>query len=163
MKFSNWLLVAVGSVGLISIAACSNGQPAASNKIDRSIALESGKAASGNVLKPTTQTGAARMTLKAGNTPLKVGKNTLMLSVMDAKTGKPLAVKNIGVEMVMSAKEMTAMGMSGMGAGSAKTEVQPASMGMFKVTTNPGYGGNWQLQVKLKDINANAVFDLAVK
>ena len=161
MKFSNWLLVALGSVGLVSIAACSNGQPTASNHT-QSIALESGTA-SGNVLKPITQTGAARMTLKAGNTPLKVGKNTLMLSVMDAKTGKPLAVKNVQVEMVMTAKEMTAMGMSGMGAGSAKTEVQPASMGMFKVTTNPGYGGNWQLQVKIKDLDANAVFDFAVK
>ena len=103
------------------------------------------------------------MTLKAGNTPLKIGKNTLMLSVMDAKTGKPLAVKKIGIEMVMSAKEMKAMGMDGMGSGSAKTEVKSASMGMFKVTTNPSYGGNWQLQVKVKDINANAVFDIVVK
>jgi hypothetical protein len=162
MKSSNWLLVALGSIGLISIAACSNGQPAASNHTERSIALESGTA-SGNVLKPSIQTGAARMTLKAGNTPLKIGKNTLMLSVMDAKTGKPLAVKKIGIEMVMSAKEMKAMGMDGMGAGSAKTEVKPASMGMFKVTTNPSYGGNWQLQVKVKDINANAVFDIVVK
>lgn len=162
MKSLKWLLLAVGSIGLISLGACSKGGSTASSDSSQTVAVESGTA-SGNVLKPSTQTGAAKMTLKAGNTPLKVGKNTLMLSVMDAKTGKPLAVKNIGVEMVMTAKEMTTMGMSGMGAGTAKTEVQPASMGMFKVTTNPGYGGNWQLQVKVKDIDANAVFDLAVK
>lgn len=168
------LLMVLGIAGLISLGACSNGQQAANSGSSPAISFlntmnetkQSDKAAGGQVVEPVTQTGEARMTLKTAATPLKTGKNALMLTVMDAKTGKPLAVKDVKVEMTMSEQEMKLMGMEGMGAGSAKTQVKPAaSAGTFEIETSLPFGGKWQMKVNLKNTqpSASAVFDLAVK
>jgi len=174
MKSFKWLLMVLGSAGLISLGACSNGQQAANSGSSPAVSdskttpetSQSGIALAGQVIEPATQTGEARMTLKTAATPLKIGKNTLMLTVLDAKTGKPLAVKDVAVEMTMSEQEMKAMGMGGMGAGSAKTQVKPAtSPGTFEIETSPPFGGKWQMKVNLKDTQppASAIFALAVK
>ncbi len=156
------LIIALGIVGLISLGACSLGQPTASSSSKQAVSSESSTDTSS--LKPTTQTGEASITLNSVVTPLKTGKNTLMLSVMDAKTGKPLVVDNIKVEMVMTEKEMKVMGMDG--TGSAKTVVKPASSpGMFEISTSLPYAGNWQLKANIGDMQppASAIFDLVVK
>lgn len=163
MKSFKLLLIVLSSGGLVFLATWSNGQQIANLGISLA---QAGTVSNGQVIKPTTQTGKARMTLNAADTPLKQGKNTLMLTVMDAKTGKPLAVKDVGVEIVMSEEEMKAMGMGGMGAGSAKTQVKPAaSPGMFEIQTSLPFGGKWQMKVNIKDTQppASAVFNVAVK
>lgn len=162
MKSFKLLLIVLSSGGLIFLAAWSNGQQIPN--LGMSLA-QAGSASNAQVIKPATQTGKVRMTLKAAATPLKQGKNTLLLSVMDAKTSKPLAVKDVRVEMVMSEAEMKAMGMGGMGAGSAKTQVKPAaSPGMFEIQTSLPFGGKWQMKVNIKDTQppASAVFNVAV-
>lgn len=163
MKSFKLLLIVLSSGGLIFLAAWSNGQQIAN--LGMSLA-QAGPASNAQVIKPATQTGKVRITLNAAATPLKQGKNTLLLSVMDAKTSKPLAVKDVRVEMVMSEAEMKAMGMGGMGAGSAKTQVKPAaSPGMFEIQTSLPFGGKWQMKVNIKDTKppASAVFNVAVK
>lgn len=163
MKSFKLLLIVLSSGGLIFLAAWSNGQQIAN--LGMSLAQAS-TASNGQVIKPTSQTGKARMTLNAAATPLKQGKNTLMLTIMDAKTSKPKAFKDVRVEMVMSEAEMKAMGMGGMGAGSAKTQVKPAaSPGMFEIQTSLPFGGKWQMKVNIKDTQppASAVFNVAVK
>ncbi len=163
MKSLKLVLIILGSAGLISLGACNNGQTASSDS-NQAVSSPSGTATGSQVIKPASQTGSALMTLNAEAIPLKIGKNTLMLAVMDAKTGKPLAVKDVGVEMIMTEKEMKAMGMEG--AGSAKIEVKPAtSPGMFAIQTSLPFGGNWQMKVNLKDAQptASAVFDVVVK
>ncbi|PHJ71120.1 hypothetical protein VF14_00390 [Nostoc linckia z18] len=163
MKSFKWLLIVIGSMGVISLGACSNGQ-----QVDNSgnnPTVSSSKTTTGSqVIEPATQTGEAHMILNTEATPLKTGKSTLMLNVTDAKSGKPLAVKNVAVEMVMSEQEMKAMGMEGVG--TAKTQIKPTSSpGMFEIQSSLPYGGNWQLKVNLKDIQptASAVFNVAVK
>lgn len=116
-------------------------------------------------LKPATQTGKVRMPLKTASTPLKSGKNKLMLTIADAK-GQPIAAKNIQAAMLMTAREMGAMGMSGMGQASAKTQVKPNNNpSVFEVETSFPYSGNWELRVNLTGTQppASAVFKLAVK
>jgi hypothetical protein len=61
---------------------------------------------------------------------------------------------------------MDAMGMKGMGEGSAKTQVKSAaSPGTYDIETTIPFAGNWQLKVDLKEAKppASAVFNLAVK
>lgn len=161
MKFSKLPLITIGSLGVSLLASCSNAQQVSTPASSPSVLVA--KAATGGQIEPNTHTGAAHITLKTA-TPLKMGKSTLILTVTDAK-GKPLAAKNVTVEMVMTAQEMKAMGMDGMGAGSAKTKVKPGSKpGMFEVQTSLPYSGNWELKVSLKDPQpSSAVFNLAVK
>jgi hypothetical protein len=88
-----------------------------------------------------------------------------MLKVVDS-SGKPLTNKAVQAQMTMTAKEMDAMGMKGMGAASAKTQVKPSTTpGLFAIETTIPFGGNWQLKVNLNTVQppATAVFNLAVK
>ena len=115
-------------------------------------------------LKAASQTGNARISLNALTTPLKQGKNTLTLKVVDAKTGKPLDAKEVKVETTMSAKEMETMGMKGMGDGTARTQVVSAGKpGTFSVKTSLPFGGNWQMKATLVQPATTAVFDVPVK
>ena len=161
MKFFKLPLIIASSLGVSLLASCSNAQQANSPVNSPSVLVA--KAATGGQIEPDTHTGTAHITLKTA-TQLKMGKSTLMLTVTDAK-GKPLASKNVTVQMVMTAKEMKAMGMDGMGAGTAKTQIKPGSKpGTFEIQTNLPYGGNWELNVSLRDAPPNsAVFNLAVK
>ena len=160
MKFFKLPLIVVSSLGVSLLASCSNAQQVNSPANNPPVLVA--KAAGGQV-EPNTHTGTAHITLKTA-APLKMGKNTLMLTVTDAK-GKPLSAKNVTVQMVMTAKEMKAMGMDGMGAGTAKTQVKPgATPGTFEVQTSLPYGGNWELNVSVKGTQpSSAVFNLAVK
>jgi hypothetical protein len=115
-------------------------------------------------IKSTSQTGSAHLVLDVPESPLKQGKSILTLKITDAKTGKPLAVKDIKVETIMTAKEMEAMGMGGMGAGSAKTEISPAKApGTYNLKTSLPFGGNWQIKVSAKQPSSSAAFTVAVK
>lgn len=115
-------------------------------------------------IKSTSPTGSARLVLDVPASPLKQGKHTFTLKVTDAKTGKPLALKDIKVETTMTAKEMEAMGMGGMGSGSAKTEISPAKApGSYNVKTSLPYGGNWQVTVSAKQPPLSAIFTVMVK
>jgi len=160
MKFFKLPLIVVSSLGVSLLASCSNAQQVNSPVNNPPVLVAK---AAGAQVEPNTHTGTARITLKTA-APLKMGKNTLMLTVTDAK-GKPLAAKNVTVQMVMTAKEMKAMGMDGMGAGTAKTQVKPgAKPGTFEVQTSLPYRGNWELNVSVKDSQpSSAVFNLAVK
>ena len=157
MKFLRLPLIVLTSLGVGLLAFNSNAQ-----QVNSPSALVA-KAATGGQIEPNTHTGTAHITLKT-SAPLKMGKNTLMLTVTDAK-GKLVAAKNVTVQMVMTAKEMKAMGMDGMGAGTAKTQVKPrAKPGTFEVQTSLPYGGNWELNVSVKGSQpSSAVFNLAVK
>ena len=157
MKFLRLPLIVLTSLGVGLLAFNSNAQ-----QVNSPSALVA-KAATGGQIEPNTHTGTAHITLKT-SAPLKMGKNTLMLTVTDAK-GKLVAAKNVTVQMVMTAKEMKAMGMDGMGAGTAKTQVKPgAKPGTFEVQTSLPYRGNWELNVSVKDSQpSSAVFNLAVK
>ncbi len=157
MKYFRLPLIVLTSLGVGLLASNSNAQQV------NSPSVLVAKAAKGGQIDPNTHTGTARITLKT-SAPLKMGKSTLMLTVTDAK-GKPLAAKNVTAQMVMTAKEMKAMGMDGMGAGTAKTQVKPGSKpGTFEVQTSLPYGGNWELNVSVKDAQpSSAVFNLAVK
>ncbi|MBC7879898.1 MAG: FixH family protein [Anaerolineae bacterium] len=115
-------------------------------------------------IKSNGQTGSAHLVLDVPVSPLKQGKNTLTLKVTDAKTGKPLAIKDIKVETTMTAKEMEAMGMGGMGSGSAKTAISPTKApGTYNLKTILPFGGNWQMKVSAKQPSASAVFAVVVK
>lgn len=160
------ILMPLASVGLMCIGACSSEQQVVDSRNNQAVSSPSDKTVDEQVIKPATQTGEARMSLNTKTTPLKAGKNTFMLSIMDAKNGTSLAVKNLGVEMVMSEEEMKAMGMPEMGRLTAKTQVKSAnSPGMFEIQTSLPHEGNWQLTVNLKDIqpNASAIFHVVVK
>lgn len=171
MKFSKQILIVLSSVGLIGLGAYSSQASLdnsstlfASSTITEAQQPDSLKIAQS--FKPATQTGEVRMTLSGMSTPLKPGKQKLTLMVINAKTGKPTASKDVQVTLTMSAKEMDAMGMKGMGEGSAKTQVKPASSpGIYDIETTVPFAGNWQLKVDLKQAKppANAVFNLAVK
>ncbi|WP_218079521.1 FixH family protein [Anthocerotibacter panamensis] len=113
-------------------------------------------------LKPTTQMGPAKMILTVAATPLKTGKNTLTLKVTDAK-GKPLATQDIKAKLTQSEQEMAAMGMAGMGSGSAKAEVKSTAPGTFEISTRLPFGGKWDLQVSLTKPPASASFSVPVK
>lgn len=174
MTFFKHILIVFSSVGLLFLAACGNGQQSSpsssgsaespSASMSMSEAGDSGMAQGEQKLEPVTQTGDARMTL--GTTaPIKQGKNTLMLTVVDP-AGQPLDIKNVQAQMVMTAKEMDAMGMKGTGEGSAKTQVKPVSSpGTYDIETIVPFAGNWQLKVDLKEAKppVSAVFNLAVK
>ncbi|NJN39311.1 MAG: hypothetical protein HC790_12345 [Acaryochloridaceae cyanobacterium CSU_3_4] len=85
--------------------------------------------------------------------------------VMDAKE-QPMVAQNVQAAMTMTVKEMDAMGMKGMGEGSAKTQVKPgSSVGTYDIGTTVPFAGNWQLKVDLKQAKppASAIFNLAVK
>ena len=161
MKFLRLPLIVLASLGVSLLASRSNAQHV--NTPVNSPSVLVAKAATGGQIEPNTHTGTAHITLKTA-APLKMGKSRLMLTVTDAK-GKPLAAKNVTAQMVMTAKEMKAMGMEGMGAGTAKTQVKPgAKPGTFEVQTSLPYGGNWELNVSVKDAQpSSAVFNLAVK
>ena len=161
MKFLRLPLIVLTSLGVSLLASCSNAQQVNSPVTNPSVLVA--KASTGGQIEPNAHTGTAHITLKT-SAPLKIGKSTLMLTVTDAK-GKPLAAKNVTAQMAMTAKEMKAMGMEGMGAGTAKTQVKPgAKPGMFEVQTSLPYGGNWELNVSVKDAQpSSAVFNLAVK
>jgi hypothetical protein len=172
MTSFKYILIVLSSVGLLFLAACGNGQqssPSSSGSAESpsasmSEAGGSGMAQGKQKLEPATQTGDARITLGKSD-PLKQGKNTFMLTVVDP-AGQPLDVKNVQAQMVMTAKEMDAMGMKGMGEGSAKTQVKSAaSPGTYDIETTIPFAGNWQLKVDLKEAKppASAVFNLAVK
>ena len=166
MKLSEQILIFFSGAGLLLLAACSSGQPSASNSpvaASPDAMAKTDQSSNAQVIAPATQTGEARMMLDA--TSLKQGKNTLMLTVKDAK-GQPIAAKEVQVALLMSEKEMESMGMKGMGEGSAKTQVKPAAApGTFEVETNLPFSGNWQMKVDLKDAQApaSAVFNLPVK
>lgn len=159
MKSFKLPLIVLTSLGVSLLASCSNAQQA--NNAVNSPSVLVAKAATGGQIEPDTHTGTAHITLKTA-APLKIGKSTLMLTVTDAK-GKP--AKNVTAQMVMTEKEMKGMGMDGMGAGTAKTQVKPGSKpGTFEVQTSLPYGGNWELNVSVKDAQpSSAVFNLAVK
>ncbi len=171
MKFSKRILIVLSGAGLLLLGACSSGQqtaspgssPAASPSGSMSKMEQPNQG--GQSLKPVSQTGEAQMTLSSTANPLPQGKNTLMLTVMDAQ-GQSIAAKDVQVAISMSAKEMDAMGMKGMGEGSAKTTMKPAAApGQFEVATSLPFGGNWELKAEVKDAKspASAVFKLAVK
>lgn len=173
MKFSRRILIALSGAGLLLLGACSSGQqaaspgssPAASPSDSMSKMEQSSNTQGGQSIAPVTQTGEARMSLNTPANPLPQGKNMLMLTVMDAK-GQPVAAKEVQVAMIMTAKEMDAMGMKGMGEGSAKTQVKPGtSPGVYEIETSFPFHGNWELKVNLKDAQppASAVFNVAVK
>lgn len=168
MKILNFVkssLLLLTSVVLICIG-CSSEQKILNSKNNQADASTSDKTVDRQVITPTTQTGEARMSLNTMTTPLKAGKNTLMLSITDAKNGKPLTVKNLGVEMFMSEEEMKAMGMPEMGALTAKTQVKAAkSPGMFEIHTSLPHEGNWQLKVNIKDMQSanSAIFNIVAK
>lgn len=160
MQFPKQTVIVLGSAGLMVLGAYSYRQPAANAGSHPSTAIRIAQS-----LKPATQTSNVRMTLSIGATPLHPGKHKLMLTVMNAN-GQPIATKNVQVAMIMPAKAMAAMGMSGMGEGTAKTSIKPAAKpGTFEVESNLSYGGQWQLKVNVKDTQppANAVFNIAVK
>ena len=159
MKSFKLPLIILASLGVSFLASCSNAQQVNSPVNSPSVLVA--KAATGGQIEPNTHTGTAHITLKTA-APLKIGKTTLLLTVIDAK-GKP--AKNVTAQMVMTEKEMKGMGMEGMGAGTAKTQVKPGSApGMFEVQTSLPYGGNWELRVSVKDTQpSSAVFNLAVK
>ena len=161
MKSFKLPLIVLTSLGVSFLASCSNAQQVNSPANNPPVLVA--KAATGGQVEPNTHTGTAHITLKTA-APLKMGKSTLMLTVTDAK-GKPLAAKNVTVQMVMTAKEMKAMGMDGMGAATAKTQVKlGATPGTFEVQTSLPYGGNWELNVSVKGTQpSSAVFNLAVK
>lgn len=171
MKFSKRILIVLSGAGLLLLGACSSGQqtaspgssPAASPSGSMSKMEQPNQG--GQSLKPVSQTGEVQMTINPTASPLPQGKNTLMLTVMDAK-GQPIAAKDVQVAISMSAKEMDAMGMKGMGEGSAKTTLTPAAApGQFAIATSLPFGGNWQLKAEVNDAkpSASAVFKLAVK
>ncbi len=167
MKFVKWHLTVLGSLGVSFLASCSNipqGTTSVSSPSASKTMMEEQKITVGTVgaIEPVTQTGKDHISLKT-TAELASGKNTLMLAVVDAKSGKPSAVKNVAVQMVMSEQEMKVMGMEG--AGTAKTQAKPGSaLGMFEIQTSLPYGGKWQLKVTTDDLQpTNAVFNLAVK
>lgn len=165
MKLSKSILMFFGGAGLLLLAACSSGQPSANSSPATSpdAMAKTEQSSNAQTIAPASQTGEARMMLDAAS--LKQGKNTLTLMVKDAK-GQPIAAKDVQVALVMSAKEMDAMGMKGMGEGSAKTQVKPATApGTFAVEAEVPFSGNWQMKVDLKDAQppASAVFNLPVK
>jgi len=170
MKLSRRILIALSGAGLVLLGACSSGQQAAnpgtSSSSDSMSKMEpSSSNQEGQRIAPVTQTGEARMSLNVAANPLAQGKNMLMLTVMDAK-GQPVTAKEVQVAMMMTAKEMDAMGMKGMGEGSAKTQVKPGtSPGVYEIETSFPFHGNWELKVELKDAQspASAVFNVAVK
>ena len=119
MQFPKRVLILIGSAGFLFLGACSNAQEATTSS--NSPAPETSSSPSGSqILKPATQTGAAHMTLSAPANPLPQGKSVLTLT-MDSKD-KPVADQDVQAAMTMTAKEMDAMGMKGMGDGSAKTQ-----------------------------------------
>lgn len=171
MRLSKQILMFLGGAGLLLLAACSSGQPSASSSpsaaspdaMAKTDMAKTDQSSNAQMIAPATQTGEARMMLDAAS--LKQGKNTLTLTVKDAK-GQPIAAKDVQVALMMSAKEMESMGMKGMGDGSAKTQVKPATApGAFAVETDLPFSGNWQMKVDLKDAQppASAVFNLPVK
>lgn len=165
MQFPQRIFIFLGSVGLLFLGACSNGQQAATPDTSPAAEVTSGPTQRTQSLKPATQTGEVHMTLNVPAHPLPQGKNMLMLNVIDAKE-QPVIAQNVQVAMTMTAKEMEAMGMKGMGEGSAKTQVKPASSpGTYDIETTIPFVGNWQLKVDLKEAQppASAVFNLAVQ
>lgn len=173
MKFSGRILILLSGAGLLLLGACSGGQqtsssgssPAASPSDSMTKMEQPGGIQGSQTVIPTKQTGEAQITLNVSANPLPQGKNMLMLTVVDSK-GQPLAAKELQVSMMMTPQEMDAMGMKGVGEGSAKTTVKPAaSSGQFEIGTNFPFGGNWDLKVDVKDTKppASAVFKIPVK
>jgi YtkA-like len=162
MKSVKWPLIVLGSMGAIFLASCSNAQPVDNSASSPNPAVLVSKAMTAGQIEPDTHTGKAHITLQT-TTPLKMGKNKLILTMTDAKTGKPLAAKNVAVQMLMTAQAMQGMGMTGVG--TAKTQVKSAAApGVFEIQTSLPFGGDWQLKVNLKDVQpTSAVFNLAVK
>ena len=160
MKFVKWPLIVLGGLGVSLLVACSS-TPQVEKPVSSPSAPISKAMTGEQTIEPATHIGKDHVSLKTA--ALAVGKNTLMLTVTDAKSGKPSAAKNVAVQMVMSEQEMKAMSMEGVG--TAKTEVKSgSSAGMFEIQTSLPYGGNWQLKVKTEDTSpTNAVFNLAVK
>lgn len=166
MQFPKRFLILLGSTGLLFLGACSNGQEAATSSSSPATETTSSPAQGSQRLKPATETGAAQMSLNVPATPLSQGKNKLTLMTMMDTKAQPVDAKEVQVTLTMSAKEMDSMGMKGMGEGSAKTEVKPASSpGTYDIETTVPFAGNWQLKVDLKQAKppASAVFNLAVK
>lgn len=165
MHFPKRLFIFLGSAGLLFLAACSNGQETATSNSSSVPKTTSSPTQGTQSLKPASRMGEIHMTLNVSANPLPQGKNTWTLMVMDAKE-QPVVAQNVQVAMTMTAKEMDAMGMKGMGEGSAKTQVKPgSSAGTYDVETTVPFAGNWQLKVDLKEAKppASAVFNLAVK
>jgi hypothetical protein len=173
MKFTKRILSSFSVIGLLFLGACSySSKPQAdsSNSQNTPPSDAISKKEQSTITKgiqtitPKEKMGNSQMTLSVAN-PVQQGKNTLTLMVVDSE-GKPLASKNVLVVTTMSAQEMDAMGMKGMGEGSAKTTVKPSALpGTFEINTDLPFGGTWHLKVDVKDTQppANAIFDLAVK
>lgn len=166
MQFSKTILILLGSAGVLFLGACSNGQEVTTPISSPAAETTSSPAQGTQSLKPAAETGAAQMSLNVPANPLSQGKNRLtLMTMMDAKA-QPVDAKKVQVILRMSAKEMDSMGMKGMGEGSAKTQVKPASVpGTYDIETTVPFAGNWQLKVDLKQAKppASAVFNLAVK
>ena len=88
---------------------------------------------------------------------VKMGDNTLVVEVIDPQTQKPVAVENLDVNVSMpmeGEEEMTSM---------AKVEPD-AQPGRYKINTNFGMKGKWNVVTQVKDPKlqgqANYTFDV---
>lgn len=88
--------------------------------------------------------GDARIQLVSPKNKATMGDNQLILEVQDAKTGKPMPVEGLEVNIAMQMKNMAPM--------KADAEVQAAAQpGQFQVKTYLGMRGDWEVSAKVKD------------
>ncbi|BAY86064.1 hypothetical protein NIES267_55700 [Calothrix parasitica NIES-267] len=89
---------------------------------------------------------------------VKMGDNTLVVEVIDPQTQKPVAVENLDVNVSMpmeGEEDMTSM---------AKIEPD-AQPGRYKINTNFGMKGKWNVVTQVKDpkVNGQANYTFDVK
>ena len=88
--------------------------------------------------------GDTRIQLISPKDKAAMGDNQLTLEVQDAKTGKPMPVEGLEVNVAMQMKNMAPM--------KADAEIQPAAQpGQFQVKTYLGMRGDWEVSAKVKD------------
>ena len=77
---------------------------------------------------------------------IPMGDVELILEVQDSTSGKVIAVENIDVSSTMPMEGQEPM--------ISKVEIEPAGKpGQFKVKTNFGMAGTWNLAAKIQDAN----------
>ncbi len=92
----------------------------------------------------STDKGDAQIQLISPKDKAAMGDNQLTLEVRDAKTGKPMPVEGLEVNVAMQMKNMAPM--------KADAEIQPAAQpGQFQVKTYLGMRGDWEVSAKVKD------------
>ncbi len=106
------------------------------------------------------QTENATINLVSPNSqePVKMGENQLIVEVIDPQTQKPVAVENLDVNVSMpmeGEEDMTSM---------AKVEPD-AQPGRYKINTNFGMKGKWNVVTQVKDpkVNGQANYTFDVK